>query len=218
MDIVSEVELLVNESGGAVWWTAQQVYDGINQSLEEIFGHLKWNVVVSTLTVTSGDDIVAYDNTTIMIPQFIMSSGTKLFPTEHDELENWSRTWRNEPHGKPKWIVQWDESHFRLFPNPDQTYEFQVWGAPWPQEVSSTNTDVTMDEMGKKAVIFRAVAHLMELTQPQLADTYYAESQEYEKRFSEQLRTNLGANVWHLRPAVGWTHAQFGDIKIGRKY
>lgn len=210
--------MLVNESGGAVWWTGQQVYDAINQSLEEIYGHLKWETTTATLTVTQGDDIVAYDNTTIMVPQFFISSGTKLFPTEHDELENWSRTWRNEPKGKPKWIVLWDATHFRFFPNPDQTYEFVLWGSPWQQEITAINTDITMDPMAKKAVVFRACAHLFELTQPQLADTYVAESMQYEKRYSEQLRTNLGVNAWHLRPGVGWTIAQFGDIKIGRKY
>lgn len=216
--LVQETELLLNESGASVWWGAQQVYDALNQSIQELSGHLRWELASTSFTVSTGTDIFAFDNSQIMIPQYFVSEGTKLFPTEQAELENWSRTWRLEPAGKPKWVVLWDASHFRVFPSPDQSYTFTLYGVPWLTEIDGSNTDITIDAMAKKAIVFRAVAHLLELTQPQLADTYMQESLENEKRYSTQIRNNLGSNIASLRPGVGWTIAQFGDIKIGRKY
>lgn len=219
--ILAEVEQLINESGGSVWWTAAQVNDAINQSLVDIWANLKWNIVNTPFTVTTGSgDIFAFDNTHIMIPQFFLIQNIKMFLTNQDELENWSRRWKMETPGQPYWFVLWDESHFRVFPTPDATYTFDLWGVPWPPEFSNEATDIAVDPMLRHAIVFRACANLMEFTQPQLADVFMQDSMKHEGLYSSHLRKQLGVNISRLRPTTGagWVQAQFGDIRVGRKY
>lgn len=217
MDLVTEVRTLLNEATG-VWWTDAQVYDGLNAAIIEVWGSLKWKVGTSTYNVSVGNDIVAFSDTDIMIPQFFLYNNLKQFNSNQTQLEDWSRRWKNEPPARPKWFVLWDASHFRVFPSPDASYTFTLWGVPWPTEINAGNTDLTLDAQARKAIVFRAVAHLLELTQPQLADTYMQQSVYNERRQGEQQRTQLGVNTWRLAPGVGWEIAQSGNIRLGRKY
>lgn len=220
MSLVTEVQQLVDESGGATWWTAQQVYDAINEAMSEDWAVLKPQSGTATLTVTAGADILAFDTDSIMVPQYFVDPvlNTKLFPTTHDELENWSRRWREESAAKPKWLVQWDASHYRVFPQSDAQYEFVLWGVPWPPEIGTATTDASLDKMQRKAVKLRAAASLLDLTQPDLADAYRVEAADAIKRQAIGLRQAFDGNVDRLRPGVGWTIAQFGRINMGRKY
>lgn len=220
MSLVSEVSQLVDETGGAVWWTAQQVYDACNEALLEDWSILKPLAGTSTMTVTAGADLVAFDTTSIMIPQYFIDPtlNTKLFPTTHDELENWSRRWREESAAKPKWLVQWDASHYRVFPLSDAQYEFVLWGVPWPPEIGTATQDCTLENFQRKATVLRAAASLLDLTQPDLADAYRGEATDHAKRAAAEIRQQFDGNVDRLRPGTGWTVAQFGRINQGRKY
>jgi len=217
MDLVTEVRTLLNEATG-VFWTDAQVYDGLNAAIIELWATLRWKSISTTFNVTTATDIVAFDTSVVMVPQFFLYNNIKQFNTVQAQLEDWSRRWRDEPHGQPKWFVLWDASHFRVFPQPDASYTFTLWGVPWPTEISATNTDMSLDPMTRKAIVLRSVAHLLELTQPQLADAYMAESNEYQSLAATEIRNQLGANTWRLSPGVGWEIAQYGDIRIGRKY
>lgn len=217
MDLVTEVRTLLNEATGQ-WWTDQHVYDGINDALLEMYGTLRWKSVNTTLTVTTATDIVAFDNTVVMVPQFFLYNNLKQFNTTQAQLEDWSRRWRSETPGRPKWFVLWDAAHFRVFPKPDATYNFDLWGVPWPSEINSTNTDMSLDPMTRKAIVLRSVGKLLELTQQQLSDAYMQESFKYQRLAASEIRNQLGANTWRLAPGVGWEVAQFGNIRIGRKY
>jgi hypothetical protein len=217
--LTNEVKELINEGSGLVWWPNGQVEDAINEAIVDLSMYLKWDVITTPFTVTTGSgDIFAWDNTLIMIPQFFLINGLKMFLSNQAELENWSRRWRNETPGQPKWFLKWDESHFRVFPTPDATYTFDLWGIPWEPEFPGEATDLTVDPMLRHAIAFRAASILLELTQPQLADMYMQDSIKHEMLYSTHLRKQLGANSARLRPGYGWTNAQFGRIAIGRKY
>lgn len=220
MSLVSQVQQLVDESGGAVWWTAQQVYDAINETLSEDYALLKPSTVVTTLTVTTGTDIFAFDDTAVMIPQYFVYGplGVKTFPTVHEELENWSRRWRGQPPARPQWMVQWDAQHFRVFPAPDATYTFQLWGAAWPPEIGTATLDATLEVFQRKAVVLRAAASLLDLTRPDLADAYRAEALDHAKRAAAERRGQFNSNADRLRPGTGWAVAQFGRIGQGSRY
>lgn len=220
MSLVTEVQTLVDESGVGTWWTAQQVYDACNEALGEDWALLKPHAGTSTLTITTGADIVAYDTAAIMIPQYFVDPtlNVKLFPTIHDELENWSRRWREQSPEKPHWMVQWDAAHYRVFPRSDAQYEFVLWGVPWPPEIGTATLDCTLETFQRKAVKLRAAATLLDLSMPDLADAYRAEAADHVRRAAVEIRQQFDGNIDRLRPGTGWTVAQFGRISQGRRY
>ncbi len=220
MSLVTDVQQLVDESGGAVWWTAQQVYDAINEALLEDWAILKPQAGTATLTITAGSDILAFDRTTIMLPQYFIypSLNVKIFPTIHDELENWSRRWRGQSQARPQWAVLWDANHFRFWPQADATYQYVLWGVPWPPEIGTATQDASLEIFQRKAVVLRAAASLLDLTQPDLADAYRGEADQHAKRAIEEVRQQFDANVDRIRPGTGWSIAQFGRISLGRQY
>lgn len=220
MSVFTDLQLQLDEVAGPTFWPAQQMYDAINASLLEVWSSVKnWQLTSATVTISSGADIVALPITSVMIPQFIIYSGIKIFITTHDLLQDWSNNWRNESPTRPTWAVQWDESHIRPWPKADQSYSFVVFGVPWPTEVGSTNTDVIgLEPMLTRSIALRAAAKLLEDSQPQLADAKQAEAHELQYRYERQQRNALGANIIRLRPAVAWDVAQQGDIRVGRKF
>lgn len=220
MSLVSDVSLLVDEAATPTWWTSAQVYAAINEALLEDWAVMRPASTTSTLSLSTGTDLYAFDATTIMIPQYFVDpdENVLMFPTVHDELENWSRRWKEEAAAKPKWTVLWDASHFRFFPSPDGPYTRVLWGVGWPPEIGTATLDTTLENFQRKAVILRAAASLLDLTQPQLADAYRVEANAHAKRAIAQVRQSFNGNVDRLRPGTGWSVAQFGRINQGRKY
>lgn len=226
MSLVTETQQQINESGAGVFWplASGQVYDALNSAIIRTYAHNRDQFYVSTpLTFASGVDILALPTTTVMIPQYIVTPGAvKIFPTTMPMLQDWNANWKNTPHAQPQWIVLWDWTHLRSFPIPDQTYTYTLYGVPWPLEIGTGGGDVTditnIDPLLRQAIIHRACATLLEYTQPQLADVFTQEAEEHEKRYRRQARNAMGDNVLRLRPGVGWSIAQSGDIRIGKKY
>lgn len=220
MSLVSEVQKLVDESGGATWWIQQQVFDACNEALQEDWALMRPAAGTSAFSVSTGTDIFTFDTAAIMIPQYFVydTLGVKLFPTVHDELENWSRRWRGQAAARPQWMVQWDAAHYRVFPTPNATYSFTLWGVPWPVEIGTSTQDATLETFQRKAVILRAAALLLDLTQPDLADAYRAEASDHAKRAIANTRGQFDSNVDRMRPGTGWAIAQNGRIGMGRKY
>lgn len=225
MSLFSEVTEQIDQTSlnfGSAYWIQQQVLDAINWALLDTWANIKWQFVSTQTVVSSGADITSLPVTTVMIPQYIINTASvKIFPTTHDLLQDWSSNWRNEPQAEPHWIVLWDQAHGRVWPPANGTYTWTLYGVPWPTEVTTTDgtTDpAPLDPSIRHAIIHRAVAFLLEHSQPQLADVNEAEAMDHEKRYFRQVRNAQGANTLRLRPAPGWVVGQFGDIKIARKY
>lgn len=219
MSMVSEVQQLVDEAGGAVWWTLTQVYDALNASLLDLTIDTKMTTASATLAITSGVDFVAIPTTQILVPQYVVYNSVSIFSTTHDQLEDWSRRWHDQPAAQPKWLVLWDAQTFRTFPAPDANYTFTLYGLKWPDEVDVSTTEVTpLSRDLRRAVVLAAAARLLEFTQPQLADAMLIESEAHKQRSLQTYRRSLGANTLRLRPGVGWQLAQGGDINLGNRY
>ena len=218
MSLVTDIQQLVDESGGATFWTAQHVYDSANQAQFDMWAATPaWNFLTTPFTLSSGNDIVVFSTSTIMIPQYLLdTSSAKIYITNHDMLQDYSSGWRNEPPARPKYCVLWDAEHLRVFPRADAAYTYTLCGVPWPTEITAANPDMLGDPLIIRSVALRAAAKLLEFTQPQLADAYELQAMEMERRFQSQLRRQQGANTLRLAPSRTWQHN--GDIAVTRRY
>ena len=220
MTLLEQIQLQVDETTGPVFWTIDQLYDAANAAQLEVWMNLKdWQLTSTNIALTSGNDIITWTNTVVMIPQFIIYSGIKIFPTTTAQLQDWANNWKNESPSRPNWFLLWDAAKIRLFPRSDGTYTFTLFGVPWPGEIQDGTHDITgVDPFVKNAIVLRAAAKLLEETQPLLADAKMAEAEEFEKRYARQQRNSQGDNIARLRPTTAWDQAQFGDIKTGRLF
>ncbi len=218
MSMVSEVQLLLDEAGGPVWWSLQQIYDALNQASIDLHMDCKMTNASADLAITSGADLVAIPTSDIMVPQYVVYNNKRIFSTTQDELENWSRRWHDQPAAQPKWLVLWDWETFRVFPSSDANYTFTLWGLKWPDEIGVSTPSIPVDATLYRAIVLLAVAYLLEFTQPELSLTYMQEVEQFKQRMLTNFRNNLGANITRLRPGVGWSLAQGGDIKLGNRY
>lgn len=220
MSLISIIEQQLDEASGPVFWINQQIYDAANASQIITWANLKdWQKASVPITLSSGQVYSALPITTIMIPQFIVYNGVKLFITNHAQLQDWADNWKNESPGTPNWAILWDASHLQWFPPSNGTQTLTLWGVPWATEISSTNTDITgIDPLVVNAIAYRAVSMLMEETQPQLADAKELEALEFEARYARNMRRMLGDNILRLRPTTAWDQAQFGDIRTGNLF
>lgn len=227
-DIVRQI---LDQTAGDIFWPATQIYDAANEALVDLWAWANIQTASEPLSVGVGDDIVAYNTSTIMIPKFIVLSthianadvNQKYFITDQTKLEQWSRVWRLDAIGQPKWFVLWDLFHLRVYPSPDKTYTFTLWGVPWPTEVTAANEDVLVDRQLKLAIAYRTAANLVEQTRPDLADAYAKESDETLYRFKLRMRNIQKNNIRRWKPVVtGWgtdrtSSAYSGVIRLGRR-
>ena len=236
MSIVTDLETYLDEAGGAVFWGNQQVYNALNEGQIKVWTDTRFDLVESDFTVNLGDDIVAFNTTAIMVPQYFIkvpdgdtntNELVKYFPTTMAKLEQFQRNWRNdadkEP-SQPRWFAVWDMSHFRIYPHPDKTYTFQLWGINWPQtEISTGTTDITAPEMIKRAVMYRAAERLFTYTRPDLAKQSGDLAVEVQQLWRRQFRNRQSHNITRLKPTVDRRMDQLmkaggGVIKVGRGF
>lgn len=224
--LILDLQMLLNEDPGGqnlaqgpVFWPILQLYDALNQSLIDTYGLIRYAFTTATMTINPGDELIQWPVAQIMIPQYIIYNGVKIFPTTHAMLQDWSTNWFNSTPAQPKWVVQWDAQHFRLFPASNASYTFSLAGVPWPTIIGTGTEDIPgLDPLLRRVIVLRAAAYLFEATQPELADALTGEALEYERRYWRQVRNQLGDNVTRLRPGTGWSIANFGDVKIGRQW
>jgi hypothetical protein len=218
MSLVTDIEELLDESGGATFWTAAHVYDAANEAQVETFARTKHQFVLSSMTVNAGDGLVTLPST-VMIPQYIIGTQGKYFPTSQAKLEQYAREWRGATAAYPKHFVFWDAYTVRAFPPSDDDYSFDVGGIPWPsEEVSVSQTDITAPSLLKQAVAHRAAGILLEFTQPTLADSLSSAAEELERKFRIQNRNRQSDHIRRIRPGTIFSFAQSGNVLLGKKF
>ena len=219
MSLVSDMQELLDETAGAVFWTTSHLYNAANQAILETYAETRHEYVLATLTLTASSEMLTIPST-IMIPQYIIGSSGKYWPTTQAKVEQYYREWKAEPPAYPKHFVIWDMETLRAFPKSSGDYLFDICGVPWPTcgEVTSTSTDPSMPRLLKQVITQRAVALLLEHTQPELADSLNEDAKQLANKFKIQLRNRGGHNIARLRPTTIFTHAQSGVIKLGRKF
>ncbi len=226
MSLLIDLQIEIDETAGPTFYVIDQVYDALNQAQLEVWSNLKqWQLTSATMAIAPGTAITTLPLTSVMIPQYVIyvTQGVKIFPTTYAMLQDWQSGWMNEPPARPNWMVLWDAEHLRWFPPPDITYNFVLYGTPWPTEVTAATIDagtdpLTADPLVGQAIVKRAAAILLEDSQPVLADLKIQEAMDYETRYARQQRNAQGANTLRLRPGVAWDVAQQGDINVGRKF
>lgn len=220
MSLYSELQTLIDETSGPVFWLDAQLIDALNISELETLTWLHGFALASTtLAISSGADIIPWDTTTIMIPQYIIdTNNNKLFITDHAQLQDYQTNWMNMTPSQPKFVIRWDATYLRVFPKSNNTYTYTLYGVPWPSEITGSNIDPNYDLLVRKAIIHRAASRLLEFTQPEFSDVYESQAVEFEQRYARQLRNSGGNNTWRLAPAKGWQVGQLGGIKIANKY
>jgi hypothetical protein len=148
----------------------------------------------------------------------------KYWISDQGKLEQYSRTWRQFAPERPKFFVMFGLTQIRVWPIPDQSYIFQIWGVPWPSEISAVAEDIAVDQQLKLVIAYRTAGSLLEATRPDMADVFYKESDENLNLYKIRLRNRQGHNIHRLRPG---THgpsmssrivgADTGVISIGRR-
>ncbi len=216
--IITTVQTIINETGPGVFWPIQEVYDAINdaQLEKESIGY--YPIGSATITFTASTSLIPWPNTILMWPHYLEYLGDQYFIITHAELERYDRNWRNTTLAQPMFFVLWDESTLLPYPVPDQNYVFNIWGPAWGTEITSTSTDfVATNALLKQCIAFKAAAILFQCSRPDLAEQYIKESDEYEAKFRIQWRRQQGDNIKRLLPYTAYTHAQAGNIRIGKR-
>lgn len=220
-NLIQQIQLQLDESQGPVFWTYPQLYDAANAAQITVWANLKdWQKISVPITTTASQTYYDISTlTTLMIPQFIIYKGVKVYITDHALLQDWANNWKNEQPSRPNWVVLWDYKTLLWFPPANDAYAMQLWGVPWPTEIADgTHSLIGIDPLVVNAVALRASASLLEETQPLLADAKELEALEFEKRYARQMRRMLGDNIARLRPVTAWDLAEQGDIKVGRLF
>jgi hypothetical protein len=212
----TDVATLLDESGGAIFFTLQQIYDAINCVVMELTAMGRWAPVSTPITLYAGTDLLTLPSSTLMIPQFIVVSGKKYFFSTQQRLEQYDRVWRGAKPAQPTEFVLWDINTIRLFPRPDISYSATLWGVPYPAvEISSGSLGMDLPPLLQEALDYRVVSEMLEFTRPELADQYMAKSEEYFRDFKHQLARRNPHNIHRLRPASLFQVGQSGNIKAG---
>lgn len=215
MTIVEELRLLLDESKGSVYWPTAELHDALNEAVLTVYSESRTILEVASLSVNAGDDVV-YIPPTIMIPQHIESMGTKYFITTHAQLESYARDWKTAEFGEPKRFVYWDATRLRVWPRPDQSYDFDLYGVPYPDEINDKNPDLKDDRLICEAVLHMAAAELVEHLYPQQADEYTNTAAEALRKMRVRLRNQNSHNIRRLRPGKSIDKQQQGFIGIGQ--
>jgi hypothetical protein len=218
LSLVSDVQQLIDETAGAVFWPAAQVYDAINEA--QIYYYAEWPIVSTSTSVIIPENIDFMPIPSgIMILKDVRAPSGELFSCSYADLERHSRNWMDTNPGEPRYFIPWDCDTIRVYPRPDAAYTRIFRGTPWPAQIDGATQDITIDSDYKSAIAHEAVAILLEATRPDLADIMRAEAEDKRLRAVSRWRRMGGHNTTRLRPATTPTDiTRRGVIQFERKY
>jgi hypothetical protein len=251
MTLIGLVRLLIDQATGTgtlndypvagdIFWPSQQLYDAANEVMVDYWAQLgnqqtPIQLTNTTFVVSTGTEIFPFASTVIMTPTYVVlntttGSGAASYTinqtywiSDVTKFEQFNNNWRNYPAGQPKWFAVFDAFNIRVFPLPDQTYTFTLFGVPWPTELSTGTEDITCDAMLKLAIAYKSAANILEATRPDTADSYTKESEELLLRYRIRLRDQSTNNIRRLKPNVGDGRSDItqaaikGVIRIGKR-
>lgn len=218
MNIVSEVRIVLGESAGGVFWTDSHILDALNEAQLDLASENKISVSTSTWIVEAGSDLVAIPSE-IMIPKIVEDTSREFFVTTQAKLEQYHQGWRGAGAGIPNWFVLWDAFNIRVWPRPDNDYQYNLVGYPWPDELT-ISSDLTPDNYTlKKSLVYRTASVLLEATQPSLSDFLFQTALRYESDYKVGLRNAQSHNIIRLHPGPNRTNSgKSGVIKLGKGF
>ena len=211
MTIVEELQILLDESGGSTFWTADHLYDALNYANLINWINTKRVLLATPLIVEAGSNYIDIPPE-ILIPQYVQDDEKKYFTTTLAKLERYSPTWKTQPAGVPQYFIRFGVEKLRPWPTPDLDYRYTLVGLGWPTELSSTNDDLTAPALCRQAIVYRAASSLMEFTNPNLADVFANEAEDAEHKHTLQHRNHFSHNIRSIRPANRFNRQQSGNI------
>ena len=223
MSLVSDIQDLINDSG--VFWPVQNVYDAANEAQLLIWGRMQTDVITTTTTVTATQEFITLD-TAMYIPKKIIANNVEWYVTTYHELERDNRRWRGVPNDKPRWFVVHDAEHLRMWPMPNQSYEYKIEGVRYPPTelgtitsgtTTATNTDITARTAVKQAIVYTAAGLLAANTRPDLMAQWLGDADEYLYEARADQRKAGGAKITRFTPGGSFTWGHMGTIEAGRK-
>ena len=234
--------IIDDPTAGDIFFPSQQLYDAANETIMDFWataGRQDTPIAIATATtslvVTTATDVYAFDNVALMIPTYVtlntmIGSGAggelinqRYFISDRTKLEQYARNWRSNQQEQPKWFVLWDAAHLRVFPTPDKTYSFTLWGVPWGTEIATGTEDIAVDQILRLAMAYKTAATILEATRPEVSDLYTVNATELLNRYRIRLRNQQGNNLRRMKPGVGpgmksdVRAAMKGVIKIGNR-
>jgi hypothetical protein len=216
--IIEEVKTAIGEENESIFWTAEHIYDALNEAHIEMNATLKNSIITVPWVVEAGDDLVEIP-TEIMIPKQIEDTSRTFFITTPAKLEQESLGWRGTPAGVPGWFVLWDAFRIRVWPRADNDYQYNMVGIPWKTEFSGSYDDISTDHQLRKSLVCRAASNLMESTQPPLAASLLQQALSYEDAYRSGLRNSQPHNIRRLLPGPNkMNSAKTGVIKLGKGF
>jgi hypothetical protein len=222
MSAVTDIQTIINDQG--VFWPVQNIWDAINEAQFAVYAETKWAITTQTFSLTSNADIVPIPSN-ILIPKWIEGTNSlfqpavvkRFFPTTMRNLEHFLRTWRGNNLGQPEYFVQWDATHWRVFPRPDGSgsgpggvYPFKCFGVGFPPEIVDSTSTLLGDATYRYAVYNYTASLLLEATRPDLADLYLAQAQDNILTMKKRLRNQQSHNLRTLKPATSRLEIQQG--------
>jgi hypothetical protein len=186
-----------------------------------VFARTKWARTSWSLSMSVGEDLLTIP-TGVLIPGWIEGTRTnidgsissvRMFPTTQKKLEHFLRTWRGAGLDQPTYFSIWDAFNFRIFPRPDQSYTYTLWGVGYPPEVTSVNVDISGPPTYIMAVQNSTVALLLNATRPDLAAAYLAIAEDQIQQLRRELRTQQSHNIRRLVPGKRFDLQQSGAIR-----
>lgn len=236
--VLGTTTIIDDPTAGDIFFPSQLIYDAANEAIIDFWANagrqdvpISLATATAPLAVTSSTDIYSYDVTSIMIPTYItlntsLGSETinqKYFITDRTKLEQYARDWRNNQQAQPEFFVLWDSFHIRVFPQPDKSYSFTLWGVPWGTEIATGTEDITVDQILRLAMAYQTAATILETTRPEVSDLYSANAAELLNRYRIRLRNQQTNNIRRMKPGVGSRYtdnvigAYKGVIKVGKR-
>jgi hypothetical protein len=220
MTLLTQVRLIIDEPSGPKFWPNQQIYDAINESSIEVLGSGQFELTTATMTATASASYAMLP-TTIMIPKFILSTGTEgreLPKTTYAALEQESLYWGTATGTEHIAFVEYDYESVRLFPIVGTAIVYRVIGVPYPTEVAVGVEDMGTNDMVSDAVKFLAGSCLMEATRPDVSEALRVEGGEHLQEAMRHKRNNQTHNLWQLQPAGRINARRSGDMSVIRGY
>lgn len=205
MSLVTDVQEILDESAGAVFWTTPHIYDALNRTLLEIAPEINYQFISANLDIATNNEFVRIPYN-IYIPKTILFENKKYFITAHADLERYNREWKKVSTGQPKSFILWDAFHLRMFPKADQDYTYLIQGIPYPTEVGATQqeliigTNTYVPKLLKRAVAMLSAGRLMWSTIPDQAAEVIEEGLRTLRRFKIQNRNQQGHNIRRFHP------------------
>jgi len=214
MSLVTDVQEILGEAGGATFWTKDHIYDALNDALFDEYTLDHNSVVVGTSICSAGNPWMNIPSN-VMIPQTISYNGQDYWPTTYAELERYSSTWKGKTADRPIAFVPVSWNVLRVWPVPDARYEFIVRGVPWPTEITTGTEDVALNSICKRAVELKAASRLVRNTLPLFARMWEAEALEEKAKWKKHQRNRRGKFRFNrLRPVTNYTVGQRGAISV----